>query len=342
MYSQGVWAAPRRGTYGRRASGTEKKRVQKEQMRLVQLMVCLLLFLAVFVGKGVFPQHVQEVGGRLLVLIGQNTDFRGAFMELGQSLSEKDSVLGEIGAFCVEVFGVSPAEALPEPERLDPPEEGETQTEQEQRFLNSGPTQAALAAHYFHLEQIPEQWAVLPEAPAPTPSEPDPEPEPEPVLEVGAVVQAVDYQGRELPASYTLDRLSLGGLETVTPLLGPLWSEYGYREHPIDGEYSFHGGVDIGGNYGDAILAFASGTVEYTGQNAAYGNYLQIDHGQGIKSFYAHCSAVGVWQGQQVSAGDAVAQVGSTGNATGPHLHLELKCGGLHIDPAYYIQYKLP
>ena len=67
--------------------------------------------------------------------------------------------------------------------------------------------------------------------------------------------------------------------------------------------------------------------------------YLQIDHGNGVKSFYAHCSKLCVSQGQTVAAGETVALVGSTGVSTGPHLHLEIKCNGVHVDPAYYVTF---
>ncbi len=122
-------------------------------------------------------------------------------------------------------------------------------------------------------------------------------------------------------------------------MLGHISSGYGYRDHPINGNYQFHGGVDIGANMGDPIQAFASGTVEYTGEDDSYGLYFQIDHGNGVKSFYAHCSTVLVRKGQAVSIGDTVALVGSTGTATGPHLHLELSCVSLHVNPIYYIEY---
>ena len=124
--------------------------------------------------------------------------------------------------------------------------------------------------------------------------------------------------------------------------MGRLWSEYGYREHPIDGEYKFHSGVDLGAESGTDILAFAAGTVEFIGYSDAYGNYLQVDHGQGIKSFYAHCSTLCVKKGQRVDMGECIARVGSTGSATGPHLHFELRCAGQVIDPGYYINYEKP
>ena len=97
------------------------------------------------------------------------------------------------------------------------------------------------------------------------------------------------------------------------------------------------GGVDIGGQTGDPIHAFAAGTVEYVGENDSYGLYLQLDHGGGIKSFYAHCRSVCVKKGQTVALGEKIGEVGSSDSATGPHLHLELKYNGLHLDPAYYI-----
>jgi murein DD-endopeptidase MepM/ murein hydrolase activator NlpD len=136
-----------------------------------------------------------------------------------------------------------------------------------------------------------------------------------------------------------MDQLSLGDLDTTLPILGHLNSEYGYRDHPINGTYQFHGGVDIGGQSGDSIGAFAAGTVEYIGEDDSYGLYLQIDHGNGVKSFYAHCKKLCVSKGQTVSAGEKVAEVGSTGSATGPHLHFELKYNKLHLNPAYYLEF---
>lgn len=148
-----------------------------------------------------------------------------------------------------------------------------------------------------------------------------------------------DYTGKELPNRYTMDHISLGPLETVNPVSGRLTSPYGYRVHPISGLYLFHGGTDIACPMGTPIGAFASGTVDYIGEDDAFGKYLQLDHGNGVKSFYAHCSKVHVDKGQKVAIGETVAEVGSTGNSTGPHLHLELKYNGMHLNPAYYVTF---
>lgn len=331
MYGGSAQAPGRRRAYGRRTAVPEKKKAGKEQVRLIQLGLCLALFLTVFLGKGVFPQRLQAAGGQLLSLLGADTDFRGAFARLGESLSQREDVLGEIGNFCIQVFGSDKVETAQS-------QRDNGQLRAELQFLDSSPGQAAMAAHYLRLEPAAE---TRPEAPAEqSPQTVEAPEEPEAVPAVGTVLQFVDDGGQTLPEGYTLDRLSLGTLEIVTPVLGPLRSAYGYREHPVDGQYKFHSGVDIGADEGEAIGAFASGTVEYIGESDIYGKYLQIDHGQGVKSFYAHCSRLDVQKGQTVTAGDEVALVGSTGNATGPHLHFELKCAGQHVDPAYYIEYK--
>lgn len=311
----------------------------KERVRLGQLCVCLALFLIVFVGKGVFPQQLAQLQGKLVSVLTADTDFRAAFSRLGESLGGDGSVLGELEDFCVEVFGIQPS--------AEAGQEGEpSQTAQEQAFLNAGAAPADLAAHYLRLEDMPQDWLSEPTTAPETTAEPQAEPQTEPaavpeetVPAVGTLLLSANYTGTPLPNNYTMDKLSLGALETVNPILGHLRSPYGYRDHPVDGEYKFHNGVDIGGQEGDPIGAFAAGTVEYIGENDEHGLYLQIDHGNGVKSFYAHCSKLCVSQGQTVAAGDTVALVGSTGVATGPHLHFEIKCAGIHVDPAYYLTF---
>ena len=320
-----------RSTSGRKSSGrkNDRKKLMREEVRLTQFVICVILFLVMFVGKGVFPDRINQVEEEFLRMLSMDTDFRGAFSALGESLAQKKSVLGELGSLCVEVFGGEEEKTISVFNNM------ETQLEKEQSFLNSNPNHAEFTAHLFRMEEIPEEWfavEVVEEA----------ESEVEVMPTVGTVLLEADYKGPELPEGYTMDQISLGALETVTPVMGTLWSEYGYRDHPIDGMHKFHNGVDLGAGQGEAIGAFAAGTVEYIGENDIYGLYLQIDHGNGIKSFYAHCSKLCVGQGQLVKAGEKVAEVGETGSATGPHLHFELKYEGTHIDPAYYITYTLP
>lgn len=126
--------------------------------------------------------------------------------------------------------------------------------------------------------------------------------------------------------------------ETVTPVMGVLTSGFGYREHPMDGEWKEHQGVDLAAEEGTPILAYAAGTVDYIGESEEYGLYLQLKHDDGVTTFYAHCKDISVAAGQSVAAGETIGTVGETGKATGPHLHFEMKRDGSRVDPAEYIE----
>lgn len=341
MYDRAVGRAARRRPP--RSSGSSRGRKQpglsrKEKVRLTQLAICLVLFLTVFLGKGIFPQKIAGLQSRLLSVLTADTDFRQAFSQLGESLSGQGPVLEEIGQFCVEVFGGGVSVELPQ----DP-------SMAEADFLNRKSDPDQLAAHYLRTADMPQSWlsdaqedgAGEEETVSAQPQQAAQETaqEPQSVPAVGTVLLSANYTGTPLPENYTMDQLSLGALETMNPITGHLRSTYGYRDHPVDGEYKFHNGVDIGGQEGDPIHAFAAGTVDYIGENDTHGLYLQIDHGNGVKTFYAHCSNLLVSKGQTVAMGDTVALVGSTGVATGPHLHFEIKCAGIHVDPAYYVTF---
>ncbi len=110
-------------------------------------------------------------------------------------------------------------------------------------------------------------------------------------------------------------------------------SDFGNRVHPVYGTDKFHSGVDIGAADGANIGAADAGTVVYSGVMGGYGNCVMIDHGNGYTTLYAHMSSISMSKGDTVSQGDLVGQVGSTGVATGPHLHYEVRQNGSTIDP---------
>jgi hypothetical protein len=113
-------------------------------------------------------------------------------------------------------------------------------------------------------------------------------------------------------------------------------SYYGYRVHPISGLKNYHKGVDIGVPTGTEIRAGQDG-VATTGYDAGgYGYYVTIENADGLVSKYAHCSELLVSNGQSVAIGDVIALVGSTGNSTGPHLHLEVLKNGQYLNPIYF------
>lgn len=331
---------------GRRRAHRRNQGDGREQVRLLQLLICLALFLVVFIGKGVFPTRLLQARDGLLRVLGTNIDFRGAFAGLGEAVGGGSSLADGFQDFCIEVFGAGTAEEkgsgtpVPEP-RLT------SLLDEEGRFFSEDPDTQTLANHYFQVSGTGTEFRIpIEEQPSQEPVQQQPEQETKPpeedepaIAAAGTVLNISDYKGDPLPNNYTMNELSLGDLERITPVIGRINSEYGYRDHPITGEYGFHGGVDISGKTGDPIQAFADGKVEYVGKGKSYGLYLQIDHGNGVKSFYAHCSKIVVKKGQTVSMGEKIAEIGSTGSATGPHLHLELKYEKMHLNPIYYIQY---
>jgi murein DD-endopeptidase MepM/ murein hydrolase activator NlpD len=116
------------------------------------------------------------------------------------------------------------------------------------------------------------------------------------------------------------------------PGTGSITSHYGMRTHPITGVYKLHSGTDF--SYGDGnAYAAADGTVTSVTYDGAYGNMVTVSHGGGTQTRYAHLSSASVSSGQRVSAGRVVGRIGSTGYATGPHLHFEVLIGGDFINP---------
>ena len=120
----------------------------------------------------------------------------------------------------------------------------------------------------------------------------------------------------------------------VTPVTGTITSRYGVSSRI---RKSNHTGLDISAKTGTDIKVVAAGTVISAKYEGSYGNLVKIDHGNGVETWYAHTSKMYVKAGQKVEAGDVIAAVGSTGNSTGPHLHLEIRVNGEHINPQKYL-----
>ena len=112
---------------------------------------------------------------------------------------------------------------------------------------------------------------------------------------------------------------------------------YGDRSHPLSGNYNFHLGIDIGAAYGTPVVSYQPGTVIIAEYHWSYGNYIVVDHGNGLSTLYAHMSALNANVGDTVSAGQLIGAIGSTGSSTGPHLHFEVRINGATVDPAPYL-----
>ena len=128
---------------------------------------------------------------------------------------------------------------------------------------------------------------------------------------------------------------NINGIEIATlPITGTISSRYGVSSRI---RVSTHTGLDIAATTGTPIKVIADGTVTSAQYTGSYGYLVKVDHGNGVESWYAHTSKMYVKAGAEVKAGDIIAAVGSTGNSTGPHLHLEIRINGQHVNPQKYI-----
>ena len=119
---------------------------------------------------------------------------------------------------------------------------------------------------------------------------------------------------------------------------GWLSSPYGYRTDPFHGKRAWHNGIDFAGDEGGAVQAVAGGIITWSGNRYGYGTMVEIDHGNGYKSRYAHNKENLVAVGDLVAKGEQIAKMGSSGRSTGPHVHFELYKNGRSIDPASYVR----
>ena len=116
-----------------------------------------------------------------------------------------------------------------------------------------------------------------------------------------------------------------------------LTSDFGLREHPVLGRRRMHKGIDLAAPTGTPVYAAADGLISMAQWFSSYGNYVQIEHGAGLETRYAHLSGYIVQPGERVKKGDLIGYVGSTGRSTGPHLHYEVRVAGEAVNPIPYM-----
>ncbi len=118
---------------------------------------------------------------------------------------------------------------------------------------------------------------------------------------------------------------------------GWISSSYGRRKDPITKAPAFHNGMDFGARYGSAIIATGVGVVTFAGRDRSYGNYVEISHGDGLKTLYAHAGSIHVVPGDVVEKGQVIGEVGDTGRSTGPHVHYEVIHDGKRLNPWRFV-----
>jgi murein DD-endopeptidase MepM/ murein hydrolase activator NlpD len=159
---------------------------------------------------------------------------------------------------------------------------------------------------------------------------------------LGQLAQQVDQRSDQLGVLEALlvnDSANKKFLPTLKPIEDAWYSSnFGWRLDPFTGQQSFHEGIDFPADVGTAIDAAASGKVIFADVHPAYGKMIEIDHGNGLVSRYAHCSTLLVNEGDFVMRGQLIAKVGTTGRSTGPHLHFEVRLNGVPQNPARFLQ----
>jgi murein DD-endopeptidase MepM/ murein hydrolase activator NlpD len=126
-------------------------------------------------------------------------------------------------------------------------------------------------------------------------------------------------------------------LPTLWPVEGPITGSFGDRMDPFTEEGAFHAGVDISSTYGVPVKATADGVVTFADRYAGYGMMLDIEHGRGVVTRYAHLSGFAVSEGQAVTSGEIIGYVGRSGRSTGAHLHYEVRVNGGPVNPMKYM-----
>lgn len=308
--------AAERRTRGRRSSARRAVRRSGEPLspgerrRLIQLVACGGIFVLLVAVKLLLPGRMAQINRLLTGPMAQNMDVQAVFSAVGRAFAGESDVGGAARDVYQAVF--------------HPEESGQAL---ETAVLEELPGASALDTLRMYRE-IGEDGE---EAGETVSGQPGAEGQAE-----ASNLAYVLYSDQNLPSNVSLEQVILG-FDYCAPLSGALTSNFGYREHPVEGEERFHYGVDLAADTGTEISCFADGTVTAVGESSSYGKYCIVAHGGGYSTLYAHCSRVTASSGTAVKKGQKIAEVGETGAATGPHLHFELQRDGVYLNPVYYV-----
>ncbi len=163
---------------------------------------------------------------------------------------------------------------------------------------------------------------------------------PAPEVRVDNLLRRVRFEQQslgEIAAAVRQQEARLKNTPSIWPVQGWVTSGFGYRCDPFTGRRTMHEGLDIVAPTGTPIVASADGRVVHAGWRSGWGRVVEIDHGFGVRTFYGHCRSVKVNVGERVARGQAIATVGSSGRATGVHLHYGVMANGCWVNPRNYI-----
>jgi len=154
----------------------------------------------------------------------------------------------------------------------------------------------------------------------------------------GSLDPRFERLGASLARLFALER-ALDGIPQVMPAdQGSMSSGFGYRRDPFAGGAAMHSGLDFRAPYSSPILSAADGAVSFVGNKAGYGRVVEVDHGSGMVTRYAHMSRFDVKSGMRVTAGQIIGRIGNSGRSTGPHLHFEVRINGRAVNPRPFLE----
>lgn len=292
----------------RSGRGKNEPLAGKELRRLLQLVACGSIFVALVAAKLLLPARMESFNEKLSAAMERNMDVQAVFSAVGRAFSGEEGVKEVYQA----VFRPQD-EAVPTGDASQ--EEG--MTTRKLKFRDAGALET--------LRSFREE----PPAASPAPEEAEGTP--------ASDLAYVLYSQENLPEGVSMEQALLG-FDYCAPVAGgTLSSDFGYREHPTEGEERFHYGVDLAADAGTEVRCFADGAVTAVGDSSSYGRYCVVAHEGGYSTLYAHCSRITASSGAEVRRGEKIAEVGETGMATGPHLHFELQKDGTYLNPVYYV-----
>jgi len=151
-------------------------------------------------------------------------------------------------------------------------------------------------------------------------------------------VRLEEISQQDLLQALRSNQETLANIPSIWPITGFITSKFGARASPFNGKSKeFHRGLDISNRQGTPIVTTAGGTISFSGWDGSYGKSVEIRHGSGIITKYAHMQKIVVKKGQWVKRGEIIGNVGNTGRSSGPHLHYEVRVNAIPVDPMYYI-----
>ena len=293
----------------RRGRGRNEPLAAKDLRQLARLVACGSIFVALVAAKLLLPAKMAGFNEKLSAAMERNMDVQAVFSAVGRAFSGEENVM--------EVY-----------QAVFHPQDRAVQTgatSQEEGTSIRAPKLRDAAA----LETL-QSYRAAPEVPG---AEASPEAEAASASNLAYVL----YSQENLPEGVSMEQTLLG-FDYCAPVAGgSLSSDFGYREHPTEGEERFHYGVDLAADAGTEVRCFADGTVTAVGDSSSYGRYCVVAHEGGCSTLYAHCSRITASSGAAVKRGQKIAEVGDTGMATGPHLHFELQRDGAYLNPVYYV-----